>query len=114
MVPEQAGMEFHVPQDPIAFRVPDVAVARRSLEKAGGAVPRWDADTGVCHMAFFSDPDGNALSCIAATPLPPDGSKPCSPTRRRVLPRLASSGHDGRALALHDLKTSTPTPSRST
>ena len=61
MVPEQAGMEFHVHKNPIAFRVPDVAEARRSLEEAGVEFRGETLDTGVCHMAFFSDPDGNAL-----------------------------------------------------
>jgi predicted enzyme related to lactoylglutathione lyase len=61
MVPEQAGMEFHVHKNPLALRVPDVAEARRSLEEAGVEFHGETLDTGVCHMAFFSDPDGNAL-----------------------------------------------------
>ena len=46
---------------PVALHVDDVARARGQLEAAG--VPfRGDVlDTGVCHMAFFHDPDGNAL-----------------------------------------------------
>jgi predicted enzyme related to lactoylglutathione lyase len=61
MVPEQAGMEFHLHKNPIAFRVPDVAEARTKLESAGVEFHGETLDTGVCHMAFFSDPDGNAL-----------------------------------------------------
>ena len=46
---------------PIALRVPDVAKAREQLETAGVEFHGETLDTGVCHMAFFSDPDGNAL-----------------------------------------------------
>jgi hypothetical protein len=35
--------------------------ARGELEAAGVAFPVETIDSGVCHMAFFSDPDGNAL-----------------------------------------------------
>jgi predicted enzyme related to lactoylglutathione lyase len=45
----------------LALRVPDVAAARASLEAAGVVFDGETIDTGVCHMAFFSDPDGNAL-----------------------------------------------------
>jgi predicted enzyme related to lactoylglutathione lyase len=45
----------------IALRVPDVAVARKQLEDAGVEFDGETLDTGVCHMAFFTDPDGNAL-----------------------------------------------------
>ena len=47
----------------IAIRVPDVEPRRRAkLEEAGVDVRRADTfDTGVCHMAFFQDPDGNGL-----------------------------------------------------
>jgi len=31
------------------------------LASRGVAVPVETLDTGVCHMAFFKDPDGNAL-----------------------------------------------------
>jgi predicted enzyme related to lactoylglutathione lyase len=75
MVPEQAGMEFHVHRNPIAFRVPDVAEARRSLEEAGVEFRGETLDTGVCHMAFFSDPDGNALMLHRRYAPYSDGSK---------------------------------------
>jgi catechol 2,3-dioxygenase-like lactoylglutathione lyase family enzyme len=45
----------------IALRVPDVAQTRRELEERGVAFDGETLDTGVCHMAFFRDPDGNVL-----------------------------------------------------
>jgi catechol 2,3-dioxygenase-like lactoylglutathione lyase family enzyme len=45
----------------IALRVADVAGARSSLESEGIVFDGETIDTGVCHMAFFTDPDGNAL-----------------------------------------------------
>jgi predicted enzyme related to lactoylglutathione lyase len=45
----------------IALRVPDVAEARRELEEQGVEFESETFDTGVCHMAIFKDPDGNAL-----------------------------------------------------
>ena len=35
--------------------------ARAELESKGIEFGRDTLDSGVCHMAFFSDPDGNAL-----------------------------------------------------
>jgi len=56
------GSEFRAPHDSaIALRVPDVAEARGRLEQAGVEFEGEILDTGVCHMAFFRDPDGNAL-----------------------------------------------------
>ena len=46
----------------IALRVPDVAAARGQLEDAGVDFQGETFDTGVCHVAFFSDPDGNLLA----------------------------------------------------
>lgn len=45
----------------IALRVPDVAEARKQLEAKGVEFAGEIHDTGACHMAFFHDPDGNAL-----------------------------------------------------
>jgi predicted enzyme related to lactoylglutathione lyase len=59
--PEKMGMEHHVNPNPIALHVEDVAAARKQLEERGVAFNGDILDTGVCHMAFFSDPDGNAL-----------------------------------------------------
>jgi catechol 2,3-dioxygenase-like lactoylglutathione lyase family enzyme len=58
---EKLGLEFHVARNPVALHVDDVAVARSELEAAGVAFPADTIDSGVCHMAFFNDPDGNAL-----------------------------------------------------
>ena len=45
----------------IALQVDDVAAARARLEERGVSFAGDIFDTGVCHMAFFADPDGNAL-----------------------------------------------------
>jgi catechol-2,3-dioxygenase len=58
--PETIGQEFQ-PQPGIALRVPDVDEARWRLEEAGVEFPMGTIDSGVCHMAPFSDPDGNGL-----------------------------------------------------
>jgi catechol 2,3-dioxygenase-like lactoylglutathione lyase family enzyme len=60
--PTQFGMEF-APQKHahIAMHVEDVAAARADLEAKGVEFEGKIFDTGVCHMAFFEDPDGNAL-----------------------------------------------------
>jgi catechol 2,3-dioxygenase-like lactoylglutathione lyase family enzyme len=62
MDPTNIGQEFRGPHTAhIALRVPDVAETRRELESRGVTFAGETLDTGVCHMAFFSDPDGNAL-----------------------------------------------------
>jgi predicted enzyme related to lactoylglutathione lyase len=55
------GIEFHPHKHPIALHVDDVEAARTELESRGVTFEADTMDTGVCHMAFFSDPDGNAL-----------------------------------------------------
>ena len=55
------GLEHHVNPNPIALHVDDVAKARTALEQRGVEFAGEILDTGVCHMAFFADPDGNAL-----------------------------------------------------
>jgi predicted enzyme related to lactoylglutathione lyase len=55
------GREFRANTLPIALRVDDVAAARAELEARGVTFHADTLDSGVCHMAFFSDPDGNAL-----------------------------------------------------
>ncbi len=45
----------------MALRVPDVDAARAELEAKGVEFDGETLDTGVCHMAFFKDPDGNSL-----------------------------------------------------
>jgi catechol 2,3-dioxygenase-like lactoylglutathione lyase family enzyme len=59
--PASAGQEFAPSPAGIAIRVPDVAVARRELEAKGVQFDGEIVDTGVCHFAFFQDPDGNKL-----------------------------------------------------
>jgi len=60
--PTNMGQTFTAPHSSqIALRVPDVAATRAELEQAGVAFDGEILDTGVCHMAFFRDPDGNAL-----------------------------------------------------
>jgi predicted enzyme related to lactoylglutathione lyase len=56
------GLEFSANNHPIEFRVDDVAEARTELESRGVAFQGETLDSGVCHQAFFSDPDGNALA----------------------------------------------------
>ena len=46
---------------PIALHVDDVAAARAELESKGVEFAADTIDSGVCHMALFADPDGNAL-----------------------------------------------------
>jgi catechol 2,3-dioxygenase-like lactoylglutathione lyase family enzyme len=58
---ETLGMEFARSQNPIALHVDDVQAARERLAAAGVEFRAETMDSGVCHMAFFRDPDGNAL-----------------------------------------------------
>jgi catechol 2,3-dioxygenase-like lactoylglutathione lyase family enzyme len=60
--PEKLGMPF-APQKNghLALHVEDVAAARAELEGKGVEFMGEILDTGVCHMAFFTDPDGNDL-----------------------------------------------------
>ncbi len=55
------GLAFSPHTHPIALRVDDVAAARAGLEARGITFAAETIDSGVCHMAHFSDPDGNAL-----------------------------------------------------
>jgi catechol 2,3-dioxygenase-like lactoylglutathione lyase family enzyme len=60
--PDKMGGKF-APQKNghIALHVDDVAAARAELEGKGIEFTGDTFDTGVCHMAFFTDPDGNDL-----------------------------------------------------
>jgi predicted enzyme related to lactoylglutathione lyase len=55
------GREFKPSGHPIGFHVDDVEAARGELEAKGVGFHAETMDSGVCHMAFFSDPAGNAL-----------------------------------------------------
>lgn len=59
--PERIGWEF-APQKNAhpAIHVDDVAATRAELE-AKGVSFSGEFDSGVCQMAFFTDPDGNDL-----------------------------------------------------
>ena len=60
--PTNIGQEFKGPHtSSIALRVTDVAAAQAALEAKGVTFHGEPFDTGVCHMAIFHDPDGNAL-----------------------------------------------------
>jgi catechol 2,3-dioxygenase-like lactoylglutathione lyase family enzyme len=59
--PTSAGREFRANTNAIALHTDDVAGMRAELEGRGVAFAAPTFDTGVCHMAFFADPDGNPL-----------------------------------------------------
>jgi predicted enzyme related to lactoylglutathione lyase len=58
---ERMGIGHNVSRTAMALHVGDVAAARAELEERGVQFQGDTLDTGVCHMAFFADPDGNAL-----------------------------------------------------
>jgi predicted enzyme related to lactoylglutathione lyase len=75
--PEAMGPDFK-PQPhsmPIALRVADVEEAKRKLEAAGVEF-RDTIDSGVCLIAGFKDPDGNALMLHHRYAPYSDGSTP--------------------------------------
>ena len=55
------GQQFNRSPNPLALHVDDVPVARAELESRGVEFLGETMDSGVCHMAVFQDPDGNAL-----------------------------------------------------
>jgi predicted enzyme related to lactoylglutathione lyase len=59
--PQEFGLEHHTNPNAMALHVEDVAQARAELEGRGVQFNGDILDTGVCHMAFFADPDGNAM-----------------------------------------------------
>ncbi len=54
-------VEFSPSNVPIALHVDDVDAARTELESRGVEFMGDILDSGVCHQAFFKDPDGNVL-----------------------------------------------------
>jgi len=58
--PEREGFEFKPDVGGFAVRVPDVNEARAEFEGKGEECV-GSGDTGVCKMAVFLDPDGNAV-----------------------------------------------------
>jgi catechol 2,3-dioxygenase-like lactoylglutathione lyase family enzyme len=59
--PKMAGREFAANTQAVALHTDDVKGMREHLEGKGVAFFGDILDTGVCHMAFFADPDGNPL-----------------------------------------------------
>ncbi len=58
---EKMGLEHTPLRNALALHVDDVEAARSTLESRGVTFAGETFDTGVCHMAFFQDPDGNSL-----------------------------------------------------
>ena len=61
IMPDKMGMEFHPNRNAIALHVEDLEAARATLAERGVKFMGETFDTSVCRMAFFADPDGNAL-----------------------------------------------------
>ncbi len=59
--PSSVGQPFAPSPAGLALRVADVSAARAELESKGVTFDGETTDSGVCHMAFFKDPDGNSL-----------------------------------------------------
>ncbi len=60
--PERLGQPFVAQKNGhIALHVDDLEAAREELRSRGVEFIGETFDTGVCHMAFFQDPDGNDL-----------------------------------------------------
>ncbi len=58
--PESQGEQFVANESGIAFLVADVEAAVEEFRTAGGEVMGIE-DSGVCHMGFVKDLDGNVL-----------------------------------------------------
>ena len=58
--PEEQGEPFVPNDNGIGLRVADVPAAVEEVRAAGGDVMGIE-DSGVCHMGFVKDPDGNVL-----------------------------------------------------
>jgi catechol 2,3-dioxygenase-like lactoylglutathione lyase family enzyme len=74
--PSSIGQPFAPTPAGLSLRVPDVAGARKELEAKGVEFDGETLDTGVCHMASFRDPDGNALMLHRRYAPFPDGRLP--------------------------------------
>jgi catechol 2,3-dioxygenase-like lactoylglutathione lyase family enzyme len=75
--PEQKGGGEYQPEYGIALRVADVQESMDRLRNAGVEFEFPDPyDSGVCHMAFFKDPDGNGLMLHRRYAPYPDGTMP--------------------------------------
>jgi predicted enzyme related to lactoylglutathione lyase len=58
---ERLGIVFQPNKVPIALHVEDIEAARAEFESRGISFLADTLDSGVCYMAHFQDPDGNAL-----------------------------------------------------
>jgi catechol 2,3-dioxygenase-like lactoylglutathione lyase family enzyme len=56
------GLEFAPSSAMVALAVDDVEATRAELEGHGIEFRGGVLDSGVCHQAFFADPDGNLLA----------------------------------------------------
>jgi catechol 2,3-dioxygenase-like lactoylglutathione lyase family enzyme len=75
--PARFGAEFQPQGNSIALiHVEDVQSARKELEAKGVTFDGDTFDTGVCHMASFTDPDGNPLTLHKRYAPYTDGSTP--------------------------------------
>lgn len=61
IVADRLGIAFAPNKVPIALHVGSVEAARAELESHGVSFLADTRDSGVCHVASFEDPDGNAL-----------------------------------------------------
>ncbi|MDP8911894.1 MAG: VOC family protein [Actinomycetota bacterium] len=59
--PASIGQSFAPSPAGVALRVADVDAVRTQLEAKGVDFDGETLETSVCRMAFFKDPDGNAL-----------------------------------------------------
>jgi predicted enzyme related to lactoylglutathione lyase len=75
--PEQKGGGDYRPEYDVALRVANVA---QTMDRLAGAGVEFEFpepyDSGVCHMAFFGDPDGNSLALHHRYAPYPDGTTP--------------------------------------
>jgi catechol 2,3-dioxygenase-like lactoylglutathione lyase family enzyme len=56
------GLQFAPSSSMVALAVDDVEATRAELEQHGIEFRGGILDSGVCHQAFFADPDGNLLA----------------------------------------------------
>ena len=59
-LPEEQDVPFTPNENGVALRVANVHAAVEEVKTAGGEVMGVE-DSGVCHMGFVKDPDGNVL-----------------------------------------------------
>jgi len=75
--PEQKGGGDYAPEYGVGLRVADVGEEMERLQGKGVEFEFPEVyDSGVCHMAFFKDPDGNGLMLHRRYAPYPDGTKP--------------------------------------